>query len=446
MSIGRATRRSLVAVATALTSLIWSGRAPAAEFEFWHALAGRYAQAVDALCDGFNASQSRDRVVCLRQGNYDDLRQKVVAAYRARRQPALTMMSDAATAEMLLSGATEAVSDLPNGMGHALEEAGFIPSVAAPYRGSGGHLLSLPFNVSTALLFADKRRLGRIGLSRPPETWEDVMAAATALKHAGDTCPLVLQTDHAWRLLEETSAAEGALIATPDNGFGGLAARYVFDRGVHLRLMTDLRRAVQDGLAIPHFATRAGRATEAFATGECAMSIESTASYATVEAAGRVDLVVGLLPIYAGTTRHNTVTGGASLWVMKGFDPAIYRAVAAFLRYLLRPESQLALTRVTGYLPVTDDAARRFLASANPADPDTAVVATAYKSLTQPGAVGSRGVRLGNVTQVFDAWGDEVTSAFAGRRTMRDAIARARERADALAARFARIYAQGAYP
>ncbi|HEY9294112.1 MAG TPA: extracellular solute-binding protein, partial [Microlunatus sp.] len=53
----------------------------------------------------------------------------------------------------------------------------------------------------------------------------------------------------------------------------------------------------------------------------------------------------------------NSTIGGASLWVMKGQKPAEYDAVAAFLDYLAKPETQVWWHKATGYVPIVKAAA-----------------------------------------------------------------------------------------
>ncbi|MGC8000442.1 extracellular solute-binding protein, partial [Salmonella enterica] len=83
------------------------------------------------------------------------------------------------------------------------------------------------------------------------------------------------------------------------------------------------------------------------------MLLDSTSAWHAVARSGLPGLAVLPLPVHAGSARHNSVPGGASLWVMKGFDDQVYAAVAAFIAYLQQPQNQRLLVRQTGYLPVT---------------------------------------------------------------------------------------------
>ncbi|MFX5718361.1 hypothetical protein ABTE23_20265, partial [Acinetobacter baumannii] len=90
-----------------------------------------------------------------------------------------------------------------------------------------------------------------------------------------------------------------------------------FDQGLHLRFMQQVQRWHQQHLLVEAAATRTGRHTLAFTTGECAMLLDSTSAWHAVARSGLPGLAVLPLPVHAGSARHNSVPGGASLWVMK---------------------------------------------------------------------------------------------------------------------------------
>ena len=50
-----------------------------------------------------------------------------------------------------------------------------------------------------------------------------------------------------------------------------------------------------------------------------------------------------------------TLVDGASLWMVKGKKRNDYRGAARFVRFLLKPENQLAWQRGTGFLPLDAD-------------------------------------------------------------------------------------------
>ncbi|WP_439894269.1 extracellular solute-binding protein (plasmid) [Ralstonia sp. 25C] len=430
----------LLAATVASTLGVVSPVAAAADFDFWYGHSGPIAEAVESLCAGFNAAQHAHRVHCTSQGTYEQTMQKVVAAYRAGRQPAIVEIYDVGTLGMMLSGAIYPVYRLMRDTGHDVDWSDDLDVVRRYYADSAGHPDSLPFNVSTQILYVNKAWLTVAGIDHAPRTWEAFEAAAERLKAAGSVCPAVTDFDP-WKLLEQTSAAQGEPIATQHNGRLGLDAHYVFNAGSHRRLMNDVMRWRARGLLIDAAATRAGVQTLAFATGECAMSVESTSAWSGIRASGRVDAEVGMVPIYAGTQRHNTVVGGASLWVMKGQSAAVYQGVAAFFDYLRQPAQQIAFCTRTGYLPATRRAANALMTMGGEHAAALAPIATGLASLSGAPAEGSEGARLGFMPQFRLAWQAEVQKAFGGSQTMNQALDRAKVRGDQLLQRFKDTYA-----
>ncbi len=416
--------------------LAWAPVAWAASFEFWYSHSGSTAQAVLQLCEGFNASQQQHRVRCVMPGSYEQTMQKTIAAYRAGQQPALVEIYDVGTLDMMLSGAIVPVFRLMAQNGYRIDWQDYLTAVRSYYAGADDEFYSLPFNVSTAVLYANLDKLRAAGVTQTPRTWHDLELAASKLKAAGEACPLVSDFNP-WILLEQVSTIEGAAIATRDNGHAGLDARYRFDRGVHLRFMEDVMRWWRQHLIVPAAATRTGRHTLAFTTGECAMVLDSTSAWQVIGQSALEQVDVQPLPVYVEGQRHSSVPGGASLWVMKGFKADVYAAVAAFIAYLQQPDKQVLLACQTGYLPVTRSAAALIAATGNTCP---AAINAGIRSLNPPQGLASHGPRLGFFPQLRQAWSEEVQVALADRQDMPTALARARQRGDRLLQRFMQTY------
>ncbi|MGO0788579.1 extracellular solute-binding protein [Herbaspirillum seropedicae] len=433
---GRSTPAGLISLILGLLLLLAIPRAQAASFEFWSSHAGAMAQAVRQLCAGFNAAQQQHQVRCVVPGTYEQTMQKTIATYRAAQQPALVEIYDVGTLDMMLSGAIVPVHQLMADHGYRVDWQDYLPAIRGYYTDAQGQFDSLPFNVSTAVLYLNTDKLRQAGIRTLPSTWRELEQTARQLRAAGQTCPLVSDFNP-WILLEQVSTIEGAPIADHDNGHQGLAAHYLFDQGLHLRFMQQLQRWHQQHLLVEAAATRTGRHTLAFTTGECAMLFDSTSAWHAIARSGLPHVAVRPLPMHADGQRHNSVPGGASLWVMKGFDRQVYAAVAAFIAYLQQPQNQRLLARQTGYLPVTRQVATQIMD-----DPDhypAAVVAGIHSldAASQPGV----GPRLGFFPQLRLAWTEQVQMALSGQQDMVQALSKARQRGDALLQRFRLTYA-----
>ncbi|TDY89764.1 UNVERIFIED_ORG: carbohydrate ABC transporter substrate-binding protein (CUT1 family) [Herbaspirillum seropedicae] len=426
----------------ALLLVLAAARAQSASFEFWSSHSGPMAQAVRQLCAGFNAAQKQHQVRCVTPGSYEQTMQKTIAAYRAAQQPALVEIYDVGTLDMMLSGAIVPVHQLMAAHGYHVDWQDYLPAIRSYYTDAKGQFDSLPFNVSTAVLYLNTARLQQAGINALPATWGELEQAARQLRAVGQTCPLVSDFNP-WILLEQVSTIEGAPLADQDNGHRSLATHYLFDQGLHLRFMQQVQRWHQQHLLVEAAATRTGRHTLAFTTGECAMLLDSTSAWHAVARSGLPGLAVLPLPVHAGSARHNSVPGGASLWVMKGFDDQVYAAVAAFIAYLQQPQNQRLLVRQTGYLPVTRQVAAQIMDDAGhyPAS----VVAGIHSLDANAGQPGV-GPRLGFFPQLRLAWTEQVQTALAGQQDMASALAKARRRGDALLQRFRLTYAPADSP
>ncbi|CAI2017104.1 glycerol-3-phosphate transporter periplasmic binding protein [Serratia fonticola] len=414
-----------------------TGQAQAKNIEFWYGNTGSIEQAILVACSQFNQSQQNDKVTCVGMGSNEAGMQKAIAAYRAKKHPALVQFFDAGTLDLMLSGAIVPLQ----AMTPQQDWQNILPGIRSYYETVKGELLSQPYNSSTLVLYVNQTQLAQAGITQPPQTWEALVDAARALRAKGHQCPFVTDA-HPWRVLEEFAARHGVPIASGHNGYDGLDVEYMFNQGLiaqHLKNLMTWRNA---GLVRLESDTRAGKMVQAFNGGECAMMEGSTASYAdTLQAFGdRYRVEVALAPIYQQYQRHNTLVGGASIWLMKGHDADSVAAATAFLTFLRQPEQQLKFTEATGYLPVTQSATTRLDQAPFKTDPRYTAARVGVSSLQQPTNADSRGIRLGFYVQFRDVFKEELQKVFSGKQDMQQALDRAKQRGDELLHRFAATY------
>ncbi|MCE0828824.1 extracellular solute-binding protein [Buttiauxella sp. A2-C2_NF] len=430
-------RNTLLVFVTLMLGVLLSPRSQATDIEFWHGNTGSIEKAILAACDGFNQSQQRDKVTCVGQGTYETAMQKAIAGYRTRNNPTLIQLFEAGTLDLMLSGAVlPAQSVMPE-----VDWQDFIPGARSFYESTKGDIYSQPYNVSTLVLYVNKTQLVTAGINEIPTTWEEVTVAAQKLKAQGYTCPFV--TDfNPWRLMEQFAARHGVPIASKNNGYDGLDAEYVFNQGIIADHLQNLLTWRQLGLVRLEGDTRSGNMALAFNTGECAMMETSTGSYFDAMAAfdKKYQLGVGLAPIYQGYERHNTLVGGASIWLMNNKSKAEIEAAKAFLDYLRQPEQQLMFSSVTGYLPVTQSAYSLLRQQDKQQDPRYLASLIGLESMSQTPNTNSRGIRLGFYVQFREIFKEEVQKAFSGKQSIPQALDRAKNRGDELLRRFAATY------
>ena len=417
------------------------------EVPLWYALTGYLGEQVQSVCDRFNASQDEYEVVCVGRGGYEEALQSAIAAYRAGEQPAMVQVADAGNLTMMLSGAIYPVHELMADQGIAVDWDAFIDPVLMNFASSQGDLYSFPFNISTAVLYYNVEQFEAAGLDGPPETWTEFVEAMRALQASGVDCPYA-DSPHAWTHLTQLNAVHNEPVATHDNGFAGLDARYVYDQGVQARHVQMLKDMYDEGLLHiygPLMGTSTGiSAREAFASGRCAVNTSSIAGHATVNRLvdGQFDWSVAMMPVHDGYERHNTFAGGAALWVFDGHDDAVYAGTARFLEFLASADSQRHWSTVTGYIPLTTDAFDSLVAEGFYREPEFAGRDVAIASLQAGGGTtpNTRGVRLGYVTQAQAIWREEIDRILVDQNDVETGLANAVRRSNDLLEQFQTLH------
>ena len=159
----------------------------AADIEFWYGNTGRIETAIQAHCDAFNAAQSAHTITCVGQGGYEAGMQKAIAAYRSQEHPVMIQFFDAGTLDLMLSGAVVPVHTLFDDV----DWSDYNTGAKGYYETSKGELFSQPYNGSTLIFYANMEMLNAAGVETMPGTWEEVIAAAEALKANGVDCPVL---------------------------------------------------------------------------------------------------------------------------------------------------------------------------------------------------------------------------------------------------------------
>lgn len=411
------------------------------EIPFWFGLTGQLADAVQSVCDRFNASQAEYKIVCTSQGEYADALQAAIAAYRAGKQPAILQVYDVGTLDMMLSGAIVPAYQLMEDVGIQVDWSDYIEPIGQLYAAPDGKMYSFPFNSSTAVMYVNTGLLETAGVTEIPKTWEEVGAALQMLKDSGVECPWAYKID-SWTDLEQVSYVNGAPIATENNGYDGLDAAYVFNTTVAVKYMENLKSWYDAGVV--KLFPNGGNARDAFSAGQCGIYTGSIADHGTIvrDQAEGLKWTTAFFPTFEGMERKNSVVGGASLWTFKGFDETVYRGAAAFFDFIRTPESQQYWSTVTGYIPVTNSAYDAMVKAGFYDDPAHAGRQVAIDSLRYtPITPVTRGMRLGSLVQMRAILKEDVERMLNGEFTAQEAMDDSVRRADELLRRFEQTYA-----
>ena len=367
----RVTRRTLLRTAGAVAAgaAAAGARVPAGwaqaptRITFWHAMGGNLGETVvRAFVNAFNASRKDIQVAAQFQGNYDELINKLRASLGSTAVPAIAQVYDIGTRFMIDSKAIVPMQDFIDR--EKFDVSQFEPNILAYYR-VGPRLYSMPFNTSTAILYYNKDLFKKAGLNpeQPPRTFEEIESYAGKLVQSGATRSGITIAIYGW-FFEQLLARQGALYADHGNGRDAPATAVVYDHEeAGPRILEWWARMVKAGVA-----TNPGRPTaasqRAFAAGQTAMTVDSTAVLASLlaQSGGRFELGTGYFPKPLNAATGGSIVGGASAWILNRRPQAEQQAAWEFVKFISAPPQQAQWYVGTGYFPVRRDAYREAVA------------------------------------------------------------------------------------
>ncbi|MCS7100527.1 MAG: sn-glycerol-3-phosphate ABC transporter substrate-binding protein UgpB [Burkholderiaceae bacterium] len=440
-------RRALLVALTAMAAAAplpaaAQGKGQPIEIQFWMGLTGLGGELLTKYGEEFNKTQSEYRVVVSFKGQYPEQRAAAIAAYRAGNPPHIMQMFDAGSGDMMSAkGAIVPVSEVFKRAGLQFDPADFIAPARGYYGLPNGELLSMPFNVSTAVLFYNKDAFRKAGLDpeKPPRTWPELVQAAQQIRKSNAAACGFTTTWLAWIMLEQFSARHNVPIGTQSNGRAGLNAELVFDTPLHRRMVQTLVDMQADKSF--DYGGRSNDAAAKFISGECAMMTQSSGGHGAIARDAKFSFGVAPLPFWpdvAGAPFATTI-GGASLWVFNAPNrtPAEYRGVALFLNYLRSTPVMTDWAKQTGFLPATNAAFRAMREEGffqkNPGR-DVPILSLIEGKQGEHTA----GYRFGRWTEIRDIYHEEVERALQGKQTVAAALQNAQRRGNELLRAFER--------
>ncbi|MBE0625291.1 MAG: sn-glycerol-3-phosphate ABC transporter substrate-binding protein UgpB [Burkholderiales bacterium] len=411
----------------------------ATEIQLWHSMDGATGERVKGIADKFNAAQSAYKLVPVFKGPYDVSMAAAVEAIRSGKAPHLVQVAETDTVIMLtLRKGIKPVYELMAQAGETLDAKDYLPAVSSFNNDIRGRMLSMPFNNSTPVLYFNKAAFRKAGLdpSNPPKTWDEMEAVTIKVTDAGMACGFTTSAQ-SWVQLENMSAWHHQEFATRSNGYLGLDAKLAFNSQIMLRHIAKLSSWVKSRLF--DYAGRKNEADAKFYNGNCALLTSSSSAYADIKRNAKFEFGVAQLPYYEDVkdAPQNTIVDGSSLWVVAGKKPAEYKGVAKFLSFLSSPAIQAEWQQQTGYLPTTKAAYELSRTQGYyEANPGTDI---AIQQLLRQPVNESRGIRLGNFTQIRDIIDEELEAVWAHKKGPKQALDDAVERGNVELRKFERV-------
>jgi len=220
-----------------------------------------------------------------------------------------------------------------------------------------GDLTSLPSIGTTSLLYANTTMLEAAGISRIPQTWDEVQAASEALAGRRRGPSHAITWANHGMFFQQAIASQGGLLCDEDNGRSGrptavnLASEQMLDWVTWWR---DLHRAghyLYTG-KIPDWEGN----FRVFAEQEVGLRISSSndVNYmAQAAKAGGFGVEAGVFPYNGRVPYSGNTIAGTSLWLSAGLDEATRDYALAFLMFAHNPRNAAERHKATSFLPVT---------------------------------------------------------------------------------------------
>jgi sn-glycerol 3-phosphate transport system substrate-binding protein len=345
------------------------------EVTLWYGgIGGETEATMQAMVEGFNASQDQVEVVASNQGgSFEEVFRKFESAAAADTDqlPDIAMLENTQLqvlsqgglilpAEACMEAADYPITDIEP----AVRSAFSVDDVLYP-----GYA-----NVSSQILYYNKAHWVEAGLDpeAPPETLAELHEQALALKEAGvSDRPLSFKVSAT--VFANWLSGEGIDVVDNDNGHSGLATAATFDTPEAQDILSELAQMNDEGLLNVFSSTEGGIDHYlALATEDSSMLIETSGAVAnlagalagtlTAEELGqdigavpdvdRQALVPGTAPFPGISSSGQVYPGGSGFFMVDTAPDAEQAGAWRFLEYMLQPENAQAWHIRASYLPI----------------------------------------------------------------------------------------------
>lgn len=312
--------------------------------EWWHTLEEQYNGTVNEIVDGFNKSQELITVVPQYVGNATKINEDLVAANAAGTGlPAITVANTSYVTDYGAGGLTEDLTPYIEASGYDTTDFGDGMIEASQY---DGKLVSLPFLISTQIMFYNKDMAKELDITIP-EKWEDMDAfLEKATKKGADGNTEVYGTVIAgwdqW-YFETFYLNQGVKIINDDQLTTDLGGEKAVAIAGKIKEWTDNN---QIGWAAGTDA--AANMRQQFIGGKTFSIVHTSSVYNTY--VNQCDFEVGMAWLPGGETKNQEI-GGVVLMIPSKNDQATKNAAWQFMQYLCSKDVNMQWASGTGYMP-----------------------------------------------------------------------------------------------
>ena len=411
---------------------------------WWHAMRSARGKVVDTMIQKFNESQSDYVVVGTNKGNYDEVMNAGVAAFRAKKQPHILQVFEVGTQTMMQSGAIYPVYKLMADTGYKVDWSNYLQAVLSYYMDADGNLMSMPFNSSTPIMYYNLSMFEKAGIAplskTEPVTWDELGEITKKLVDSGTAPYGLVSAWQSWIQIENYSAIQNIPFASKANGYESLDCELLINNPTVINHITRLKKWAGDNRFMYGGQKYQGPKSE-FMAQNAAVYMDSVSAIAKLKT-GVTDFKwdAAPLPVEASNKKpQNSIIGGASLWVLNGHSKKEYEGVAAFLEFLAGNDMQIYWHKETGYFPITLNAYNQLKVEGYYKENPLQEVGIDQLNRAIPTKI-SRGLRLGYFVQIRNIINEELELVWNGKKTPKEALDNAVARSNVQLKTFAKTY------
>jgi sn-glycerol 3-phosphate transport system substrate-binding protein len=339
-----------------LSMLAVSPAAAQTEITFFYPVqvGGPLTDVIDGYVADFHEQHPDIRVEAIFSGNYTETTTRALTASRSGTPPTVAVLLATDIFTLIEEDVVQPIDTFITTEEDQAWVDGFMPAYLASAR-VDGHLWSVPFQRSTAVMYYNKEAFAAAGLDpeQPPRTWDEMveMGKALTLRDAsgnvtqwGLGVPSSMNSVH-W-LFGALVAQNGGILSSEDGLYTYFDSPEVIEA---LQFFVDL--STKHGIH-PAGILEWGTTPNDFMQGRLAMAWHTTGNLSNIRNNSTFDF--GVAP-YPGNPDPASVLGGGNLYIFSGVSEEQQAAAFEFVKFMTSAELLADWGVQTGYVAPRDD-------------------------------------------------------------------------------------------
>ena len=324
------------------------------ELTFWHLMSGNGGEALQRQVDAFNNGIGAEKGIKVKTVYVDwpgtSAFATALASGNSSSMPDVFQLYGEMVSYVSELDSVMWAEDYINTEHSQISKEDFVPATLEAFT-INDKLLSLPYAISTLLLYYNETYLNEAGYSAPPSTIDELASMLPNIVNKTDA-QYGIHTkigDYELENFITIQGANGSYVTDNHNGRTGSVTELICEE--QLSAFLNEWNKVIDTNTVNY---SSASTTEEFATGIDAMALMTSARIADVEKMVGDSFEWGVtgIPVVNPTDAGGSTVNGSSIVMFDHNDDRRAQATLTFMEYLTSTEAQTMLMEDMGYLPV----------------------------------------------------------------------------------------------